>query len=205
MEGKMKAIFLDTETTGFDPIKNDVVQVAAIIEIDEKITQTVNLFCQPFSFESIAKESLEITGKTIKDLKAYPSPKEVYRELITLFSNLGIDKYNKKDKLIMIGQNPQFDYNFMREFFKKNGDDYWGSWVSNHTVDLKTAIALLRYRGIIPQLDNLKLETIAKYFEIEFKAHDAMEDIKVTRKIFRYIVDGWIIKKAKLANEDERG
>lgn len=49
-----KIIYLDTETTGLDKEKNDVIQVAGIIEIDGKEVERFNIFCQPFSFENVS-------------------------------------------------------------------------------------------------------------------------------------------------------
>jgi DNA polymerase III epsilon subunit-like protein len=35
----------------------------------------------------------------------------------------------------------------------------------------------------MPELDNYKLTTVCEFFGIEFKAHDALADIKATREL----------------------
>jgi DNA polymerase-3 subunit epsilon len=182
-----KVLFFDTETTGTDPKRHDVIQVAGIVEIDGKVREEFCFNVQPFNYGNISQEALDINGKTIKELRTFPAPQDVYVKIMKIFSR-HIDKYDPRDKFIPAGQNVAFDIEFMRQFFFKNLDKYFGFWMTNRTVDLRHIVAFLEYCGLI-DLPNHKLKTIADYYRIEGKFHDALGDVAVTRKVILRIKD----------------
>lgn len=173
----MKVLYFDTETTG-------------IVEIDGKIKEEFNLFSQPFSYENISPEALGIHGISIDTIKQFPKPETLRRRLISILSKY-VDKYDRNDKFYPAGQNVQFDLKFLEENFKKNNDVYFGSWFWRYLLDLYSLSTILRYKGFL-NTENLKLETLAEYFNVELKAHNAVSDIKCTRMIIRLILDRYI-------------
>jgi len=188
----MKVLYFDTETTGLDPIKNDIIQIAGIIEIDGEINTEFCVNCQPFNYNNITQEALDTNGYTIEQIRIFDNPAKVYRILIAIFEKY-IDRYDKDDKFYPAGQNVRFDVDFLRQFFIKNGDKYFGSWFNYHAIDLMALTAVLKYTGYI-DVENLKLESIAKYFDFEFKSHNALEDIKTTRQILKKIISNYLIR-----------
>ncbi len=183
----MKVLYFDTETTGLDAFKNDIIQIAGIVEIDGEVKEEFEFRCQPFSYENVDQKALDVHGMSLDEIRTYQKPEEMYQQLITVFGKY-IDKFDKNDKFLSAGQNVEFDVKFLRQFFKKNGDNYYGSWIGWHKLDLLPLATVLWYKGIINPA-NFKLETIAKEFGLTFKAHDALEDIKVTRQLIKYITD----------------
>lgn len=186
----MKVLYFDVETTGLDPVKNDVIQIAGIIEIGNEVKMDFCMNCQPFSYDNITQEALDINGYTIEQIKTFDSPGAVYRKLIGIFEKY-IDRFDKSDKFYPAGQNVRFDVDFLKQFFIKNDDKYYGSWLNYHYVDLLYLAAVLKYAGKI-DVENLKLETIAEYFGFKFKAHDALADITTTRLILKQIIGGYL-------------
>jgi DNA polymerase-3 subunit epsilon len=176
-----KVLFFDCETTGTDPKRHDIIQVAGIIEIDGEVREEFCFNVQPFNYGSISPEALKVNGKTIEELRTFPQPNEVYGNIVRLFKKY-IDKFDKTDKFIPAGQNVAFDIEFLRQFFFRNLDKFFGSFMTNRTVDLRHIIAFLEYAGKI-NLENHKLKTIAEYFGVTGNFHDALEDIKITRSI----------------------
>lgn len=186
----MKVLYFDTETTGLDPVKNDIIQLAGMVEINGKIKEEFNFFSQPFSYENVSQEALDIYGISIDTIKGFPKPETLRIRLIRLMGKY-VDKYNRNDKFYPAGQNVKFDIDFLEENFKKNNDMYFGSWFWRYCIDLYSLSTILRYKEIL-NTENLKLETLARHFEVELKAHDAMSDIKATREIIRIIMDRYI-------------
>lgn len=182
-----KILYADTETTGLDPKIHDIVQLAVIIEIDGKVKEKLQWFVQPFNWKDINAEALKINGFTIEQLKTFTEPIAVYRNLILIFDKY-IDRYNKNDKFGLAGYNGQFDRRMLNEFFLKNGDKYFGSYVDYHILDPASLLYLLEYKGAL-RLKDYHLETACKYFNIEIKAHDAMEDIIATRKLTHKLLE----------------
>jgi DNA polymerase-3 subunit epsilon len=186
----VKVLFFDCETTGLDPVKNDIIQLAGIVEIDGKIKDEFNFFSQPFNYDNISPEALEVHGISIDTIKQFPKPQLLKNRLINILSQY-VNKYDQNDKFFPAGQNVRFDIDFLSENFKKNQDKYFGSWLWRYPLDLYSLSTALRYKGIL-KTENLKLETLAKHFNVELKAHDAMSDIRCTREIIRIILDRYI-------------
>lgn len=176
-----KIFWLDTETTGLDPVKHDIIQLAGIVEIDGEVKEEFEMFMQPQPDAPVSKEALEINGWTVEQLREFPLPKDQHTYLNLILAKY-CDRYDKQDKFLIGGQNPKFDIDFLREFYLKNNDKFFGSWFNYHHIDTTTIGALAEYKGA--QLPNFKLETLCKYFKIELQAHDALQDIRATREIF---------------------
>jgi len=188
----MKILYLDLETTGVDPKRHGVHQIAGLIEVHNELVEQFSLKLKPFDTDEIDQQALKIAGVTEEDLKTYDEPKTVYKKLTKILSSY-VDKFNKFDKFQLVGYNSSFDYSFMFEFFKKCGDPYWGSWVFWPSIDVAVLAAydLLQDR---PSLMNFKLATVARKFGLELSKnenyHDAIVDIMITRKIFKHIQAG---------------
>ncbi len=177
----MKLIYLDTETTGLDPVKNDIIQLAGIVEIDGVVKEEFNIRCQPFSYENIQQQSLDTNKMSLDMLKQFQTPQIAYKQFVTILDRY-IDKFNKSDKFIPVGQNVKFDLDFLRQFFVKNNNKFFGSYVDYHSIDLMVLSGFFTMIGKINPV-NLKLGTIAEIMKVEFDAHDALEDIRATREI----------------------
>ena len=178
----MKLIFLDTETTGLDFHKNGIIQISGIIDINGEIKEEFDFRVRPFLGDFLSMDALKITGMTKEKLLEFPIAENVYHQLVCILDKY-VDRYNKADKFFMVGQNTKFDYDFLNEWFKKNGNEYFYAYIDYHIIDLVTITAMLQLAGRI-SVPNMKLETVAKAFQMDFRAHDSLEDVKVTRKIF---------------------
>lgn len=180
----MKILFIDTETGGLDPKISALIQLSGVIRIDKKDVEKFNFFIKPFEYSEVTPEALKVQGRTEEDFKTdrYKSEKEVFKQFTELLDKY-VDKYNKKDKFIVAGYNVKFDVNMLNSFFKRNGSNYLFSYINYVTIDPLPCIGFLQLCGILPELENNKLETWCKYFGIEFSAHDSMEDILATEKL----------------------
>jgi len=183
----MKLLFLDTETTGLDPEKHGVVQIAGIIEINGEEKERFDLHSQIFDEQIAEPKALKVNGLTLEQIGQFPEPTTTHAELKKIWDKY-IDKYNKADKFYMVGQNVPFDYGFLDKFFKNCGDDYLYSYINYDKIDLVALTAAFKVAGIY-DFKKVNLEAVAEMFNIEFTAHDAAADIDVTRKIFHHYVD----------------
>lgn len=191
----MKIFYLDEETTGTNPVVNDIIQLAGIIEIDGQVIERVNMNCQPFDWEAVEEQALRVNGLSIAKLRTFQEPKEMHSALLKV-SGKYVDKYDKTDKFTLAGQKVGFDADFLKEFFIKCGDQYYGSWFNWRHVDLLSVVRWLRYVGRI-ELENDRLETIAAHFGITFDAHDAMADIETTRTLLKMIAEKYLVKEIR--------
>ena len=95
-----------------------------------------------------------------------------------------VGKYDKMDKFHFVAYNASFDDAFVREWFRKCGDKYLGSWFWWPAID----VAVLAAEAIGPEralMPNFKLTTVAEKFRVkaEGSAHDALYDITITQKV----------------------
>lgn len=177
----MKVLYFDTETTGTNPKIHSIVQISGIIEINGNIKEEFDFNCQPDDYDVIDPEALEVNGLTVEKLKTFDPPEVVYKRLLEIFEKY-IDKYDKTDKFYPAGQNVVFDIEFLSEFFKRRGDDFFGSWQNWRCIDSRFVANFFAYAGII-DVESVKLAALCDYFGIKLKAHDAMSDVRASRKI----------------------
>jgi DNA polymerase III alpha subunit (gram-positive type) len=183
---KTKILYFDTETTGLDPVKNDIHQLGALLEIDNVIVREFNEFCRPINPKEITASALKVTEKTAEQLLAYQDPAIFLQKFMTF---LGEYSNGQESKITLVGQNTQFDKSFLEKFFFKMGysKKVFDSIFDYKVVDLQSMAHQLRQKGYIP-LPSLKLEEMSKFFHvIPERFHDALADIKCTHAIFKEI------------------
>lgn len=108
----MLAVFIDLETTGLDPSKHCVIEIAfKILDVStgEVKVSYQNIIKQSFSeWEKRDPISVEINGFTLEMLLEGKDPDVVSKEVIEIFERAGIQRC----KSFFIGQNPAFDRGF---------------------------------------------------------------------------------------------
>ena len=92
-----KILYIDCETTGLNPIKNDILQLAFMIEINDKIVEKHNIFMQPFDYDTIEPQALEVNNLTIQQIKKFPHPRQIYPKLHQIFCKY-VDRFQKFQK-----------------------------------------------------------------------------------------------------------
>lgn len=180
-----KTIYIDLETTGVDPAKNGVIQIAGIISSGLPADNGVefNFPVRPFATDAIEEEALSTNRKTREEINLYPEANQVYKLFCDMLGRY-CDKYNKMDKFLFIGYNSKFDADFLRSWFGKNNDKFFGSWFWNPPIDIMN-LAMYVLKNERQNLPNFKLGTVASYLGIDIKEelHDALADIKITAEI----------------------
>lgn len=87
--------------------------------------------------------------------------------------------------MYLVGQNVHFDYGFLLELWKRQGDDYLGSFIHYHKIDLIALTCAFKMAGILDKsLISMKLQALCDYFGLERQTHDACSDIRQTKEIF---------------------
>lgn len=184
-----KILWIDTETTGTNPVANDIIQIAGIVEINGKDKEEFDLRMAPQDTATIEPAALKVHGISEDELKEYPSADRQLAQFVKLLGRY-VDRYNRQDKFVIAGYNVGFDKDFLRKAFEKAGDKYFGSWFHFPTIDVAGAVAEGIVDGSLQGLENFKLETLCRHFEIEIKAHDALSDIQATRELYRKLKEG---------------
>ena len=193
-----KILFYDLETTGVDSKKNGIHQISGMLQVNGKVVNEFNIKMRPDENLVIEAEALAVSNLTIADLDARDwSEMDGYSELIGIIGK-HCDKYNKKDKIFLCGyNNASFDNQFLREFFLRQGDNYFGSWFWSNTLDVMVYASMLLAKKR-PQMENFKLMTVAKTLGIEVddsQLHDALYDVRLTKEVFEICMKTWYSPK----------
>lgn len=179
-----KQCFFDVETTGLNHNNHGIIQLAGILEIDGAEKERFNYKIQPFPQDVIDENALKVNGITEDEMLMFPDPMTVYLEFTAMLSKY-VDKFDKSDKIQLVGYNARFDDDFLRSWFKKCGDKYYGSYFSWPSVDITNLIARV-YRKSRHKFPSFKLTSVAAIMGIpvdESQAHDAMYDVLLTKAI----------------------
>jgi DNA polymerase-3 subunit epsilon len=181
-----KILWIDTETSGLDPKKNDPLIISGIVEINGEVYSEFTVKSAPIEWDSVSRKALKVNGITLEELAEFPKPD---RALELFKKKLGdyVNKFNKEDKFYIGGYNVRFDLNFMSEWFKKQDDKYFGSWFNWKMVDVMSLLHTLDFRGVFT-FKNYKLKTITESLGIGHSAHKAESDIAVTREIYHVLL-----------------
>jgi len=180
----LKFLFCDLETTGTDPRANGIIEMGMIIKTPRACEEHA-FRIKPFPSDKINPKALEVNRIKEEDLAGYADPKEFHRKLTTIFSTY-INKYDREDKFIFVAYNANFDYNFLRAFFNKCGDKYFGSYVHFPPYDVMQ-LCLHHLLDCRYKMPNFKLITVAHECGIgmdESLAHGALYDIQKTEELF---------------------
>jgi DNA polymerase III subunit epsilon len=184
----IKLCYLDLETSGLDSNKHGIVQIAGQIEVPGKDVCSFAFPVKLFQEDCYDSEAMKMHGSRYLEGE---EPKKVHRLLTSLFGGF-VDKFDKQDKFQMVGYNvTSFDAPFLRKFFEKSGDKYFGSWFWWPPIDVMSmaAFACLKCRCELP---NFKLGTVCKHFGVDFddkEAHDAVYDVVKTRELYKKVCE----------------
>jgi DNA polymerase III subunit epsilon len=197
-----KILFFDTETTGLDPNRNALIQLAMIMDIDGEVVDEIQINFAPFLHDCITVNELGFqkewkdfdfgdntilpaTELSVQALWGYDHP-TTYK--INTFLKKRISQYDKTDKAYIGGYNTPFDIAFLSKFYEKCKDNYLGSYINWKQLDVRNMLYILDFDDKI-KLENYKLETVCKHYDIELETHNPLSDIRATREVF-YILRG---------------
>lgn len=109
-----KIVFFDTETTGLDPEKDQIIELAAALVTENGIELKIDAFCKLPEGEKIPEKIVELTHIT-DDMLADKGID--YREACRIFCNM----LHSDSEVLLVAHNIQFDLLFILEMFKHCG------------------------------------------------------------------------------------
>ena len=179
----MKLIYLDTETTGVDCTRHAIIQIAGIVVAADGSEAEFNLEMQPFEGAAVERQALWKNKYSLEELSKFQTSATAFEKFDAIIS-AAVDRYDKQDKLYVVGYNSVFDVGFIREWYKRNGSEFYGSFFHNPPLDVMQ-LAAWAMVGKRFTLQDFRLVTvyeavIGKPLE---EAHDALVDIKATREL----------------------
>lgn len=167
--------FIDTETTGLDLFKHEVIDIAAL-----QLSWLGDSFIEISRFES------KIKPKKIKDasevaLKINGYTKKKWKEAVDCETFLPLIKAYIETSEVVIGQNLVFDYRFINKMFESNENEKpkWPKY-----IDTKWMADQLVHDK---KLKRSSLDFLCEHYNIPVigRAHTAMTDVLRTFELFK--------------------
>lgn len=156
-------VFLDIETTGLDPEKDDIIEIAALAADNAEIISSWSALIKINT--ALPPQISELTGISSEMLESGAKLADTLQRLGEIIKGRGVVCFNKK-----------FDITFLENAFNKNGLEFP---ISNVTDVLTLA------RKRIMDIENYKLGTIAEYFKIPCEtSHRALADCETLYQVF---------------------
>lgn len=174
----MLAIFLDQETTGLDPLKHHVIEVALkVIDLTtgDVVTEYQSVVKQPQAvWDQRDPKSVEVNGFSWDDVKQGKELSVIRGEIIAAFTELRVER----GRAVFICQNPAFD----RPFFSQIIDVYTHEKLRwpYHWLDLASMFWAVKFHNSsVPDKISLSKDDIAKSFQLpkEERPHRAMNGV----------------------------
>ncbi len=168
----MVYLVFDFETTGLKPGHHEPIQVAALrLDADLKEVGAFDALMRPLKPELASPEALAVNGRNLAELAAEPHPGEVLGRFAD-FARAA------SEPAVMVGHNVGFDLEFLRHAEAAYDLSIPRREAAVDTCEL--ARIHLESRGSIA---NSRLGTVAGHYGIEFRAHDALGDVRATGQI----------------------
>lgn len=184
----------DTETTGQDPEKHDIIELS-LWRVDSKILSGKKIeldeqktwYLTPLNPQSIEDQALyvnkhkreDILHQTQEGRELYKNPKNTIDDIETWI----MDDDVSLDDRVFVGQNPEFDYSFLKEFWRKTGNknSFPFSPYFLDTMQIARMIDLCMGK----KRSRYNLGSLVKDFGVtKARAHRAADDTKMTKDLF---------------------
>jgi DNA polymerase III epsilon subunit-like protein len=174
----MSVVFLDFETSGFNPYHDDIIEIAIkLINSDTSYNSLVH----PKSNECISQRITAVTSITNELLRKEGIPWETaFTELNDILKE--IIKNSPDGKLYIVAHNGEtFDFLFLKRIFSElNG-------LNIKTINPKNIVyidSLLFARRLLKR-ESYKQETLCKTYNINTKGnHRALNDVKALEELY---------------------
>jgi DNA polymerase III epsilon subunit-like protein len=184
-----KMIFLDTETSSLNVEEGGVLQISGIIDIYESSkllkTDSFNIEMGLFADDVVDPVALEKNGIQQSGLHLRTPPRKAFNELKKKLLH-HVDQFDKSDKFIALAYAAPFDNSVLRNFWKKNHDEYFGSLFWTPWVDIMS-VAMHVLQDQRKGMENFKLATVAQHIGVDIHdewLHNATYDVHIAREVY---------------------
>ncbi len=161
-----EAVVFDLETTGLNPQTEQIIEIGAVKLRDGKIADKFSTFVNPG--KPISFEIEKLTGITDQMVLEAPKIEEILPEFLQFCAGC-----------VMVAHNADFDNSFIAAQADRQGL----TW--EKTVVDTVSVA----RILLPDLNNYKLDTIAKALEVSLENHHrAVDDAQATAEIYQKLL-----------------
>lgn len=192
----IKRLWIDFETGGLDPAVNGLTQLAFLIEDTEgNVIEKGAYDIKPFEGSVVEPKALQVTGKTFDEVMSFEDEEAILEDFLGILRK-HINVLSRDENFTIAGYNVQFDIKFLEAWMSRHHKKFF-SYFNYHSVDPLAILRILRFEEET-NLESLKLAVAYKaIFDEEFDAHDALEDIVATQRIYHWLLGTYVDLKRR--------
>ncbi|ULH15371.1 3'-5' exonuclease [Deinococcus sp. KNUC1210] len=164
-------IFLDTETGGQNPAIHSLLTIGLVTLEGGELTRPLHLRLRHETY-NVRPEAMAVNGIDLQAHHAQAQDAETVAQAIR-------DYAAEVGRVMLGGHNFGFDLTFLRPLLPDLGKVFRRGY-----TDTKLAAQFLIHAGVLPRSVGTPLDQLAKYFGIEYAAHDALEDARTTAQVY---------------------
>lgn len=177
---------VDVETTGSDPFKYEVIQIAVVPQ-DREIEPFISLI-QPENPEVFDPYAMRSHGLRIDELVAHGVPRmQVCDDLLDWFGNIGLPH---RRRIIPVSHNWAFESQFLSRLLGPKTKEEIFSSIARDTMLMANYIKdRAAYLGVPVPFDKVSLGELCNQFKIvNEKAHDAFYDCVAELELYECLL-----------------
>ncbi|OQB14228.1 MAG: DNA polymerase III PolC-type [Firmicutes bacterium ADurb.Bin193] len=172
-------VVFDTETTGLNPQTDRIIEIGAVKITNGEISDRFSTFVNPgIPISEKITELTRITDEMVADAETIESVLPAFLEFC--------------GGAVLVAHNASFDMGFLRANAERLGISFSPDYID--TVEMA--------RGALPELDNHKLNIVAKALGISLEGHHrAVNDAEATAQIYLKLADSAGVNTVDELNE----
>lgn len=175
-------VFLDTETTGLNPDRHEIIQISAFNVSPTRRTETfIKIFVKPIFLYTSEPKALEL-NRYSKERWIDAGAVDLHTALVSLR-----DTCFAHSSVLAIW-NPVFDAPFLRNAFNRVGLG-WPETIHYHVLDVSSMVWSLVAKK--RRIESIKLAKVCEHLGIDNEGeHDSGRDVERMIQVYRKLV-GW--------------
>lgn len=164
---------IDTETTGYSPLCDNIIEVAALKFREGKLVDTFSSLVKPDDFEGnlpyLEEDIIKRTGITDEMLSTANDTKTVLSKFMDFIGND-----------VLVGHSINFDINFLYDSMEQ----YFNTHLSNNFVD-----TLRIARRLLPNMPSHRLPDLVEHYNCErLTFHRSLPDAQMTSECYLKLI-----------------
>lgn len=196
----MKKIFIDIETTGLSSYGHSIVQLNALVNIEGSADSILTLSIKPHPSAWISPEALKIINKTKEQLRENEYTQDEAFGVWRKFLRQYVNPYKKADKFHFIAYNTIFTWPFIRQWFRKQRDNYFHAWFWWPPSDIAILYADM-LKTCRPHLSNMKLNTLMEFIGLS-ATDEELSDPHTRLRFLKHLYDLYQLRYTNLLPYD---
>lgn len=175
--------FVDLETTGLDPMRNEILTVSLSVCDYKTLEQIeeIELEFKPVNLKYWSEEAEKVHGIKLQKALSFQDKRHSTNEMMRFFKRHQKEGVQPIVSHALNYMGAYFDQNFLMQHFFRTADEQLYQYrricgISQSTIDFAKALG---------GFENYKLSTLCKFYNIPLNHHNSKSDREACQKLYK--------------------